>query len=406
MLLSTLLLALRSIQRNLLRSFLTILGIVIGVSAVITMVTLGNGATQAVQTQISSLGSNLLMVRLGQRQGAGGGGGGSTPQFKEADAAAIQAEIGGIAAAAPEGRAGVTVVGNGRNWATSVIGSRNLWFDIGNWKLVSGRMFADDEQTAGAAVCIIGETVRRESYGGTAGQTGSGEQLRIKQFSCNVVGVLASKGQGGMGNDQDDTVVVPLHTLQRRVTGNQRMPTLLVSMQDGSDSTRLKASLRQLLRERRKLAEGTDDNFNILDTQQIADALSGTTKVMTTLLGAVAAVSLLVGGIGIMNIMLVSVTERTREIGLRLAIGALEREVLLQFLIEAVALSALGGLVGIVIATAASWGLASVMGVPYLFNLSINLLSLVFSAAIGVVFGYFPARRAARMDPIEALRHE
>ena len=177
-------------------------------------------------------------------------------------------------------------------------------------------------------------------------------------------------------------------------------------MQDGSDSTRLKASLRELLRERRKLAVGDDDNFNILDTQQIADALSGTTKVMTTLLGAVAAVSLLVGGIGIMNIMLVSVTERTREIGLRLAIGALEREVLLQFLIEAVALSALGGLVGIVIATAASWGLASVMGVPYLFNLSINLLSLVFSAAIGVVFGYFPARRAARMDPIEALRHE
>jgi len=406
MLLSTLLLALRSIQRNLLRSFLTILGIVIGVSAVITMVTLGNGATQAVQTQISSLGSNLLMVRLGQRQGPGGGGGASTPQFKEADAAAIQAEIGGIAAAAPEGRAAVTVVGNGRNWATSVIGSSNLWFDIGNWKLASGRMFSEDEQTAGAAVCIIGETVRREIYGGTAGQTGLGEQLRIKQFSCNVVGVLASKGQGGMGNDQDDTVVVPLHTLQRRVTGNQRMPTLLVSMQDGSNSTRLKASLRELLRERRKLAVGDDDNFNILDTQQIADALSGTTKVMTTLLGAVAAVSLLVGGIGIMNIMLVSVTERTREIGLRLAIGALEREVLLQFLIEAVVLSALGGLVGIVIATAASWGLASVMSVPYLFNISINLLSLVFSAAIGVVFGYFPARRAARMDPIEALRHE
>ena len=406
MLLSSLLLALRSIQRNLLRSFLTILGIVIGVSAVITMVTLGNGATQAVQTQISSLGSNLLMVRLGQRQGGGGGGGGSTPQFKESDAAAIQAEIGGIAAAAPEGRSAVTVVGNGRNWATSVIGSTNLWFTIGNWKLVSGRMFADDEQTAGAAVCIIGETVRREIYGGTAGQTGLGEQLRIKQFSCNVVGVLASKGQGGMGNDQDDTVVVPLHTLQRRVTGNQRLPTLLVSMQDGSDSTRLKASLRELLRERRKLAEGDDDNFNILDTQQIADALSGTTKVMTTLLGAVAAVSLLVGGIGIMNIMLVSVTERTREIGLRLAIGALEREVLLQFLIEAIALSALGGMVGIVIATVASWGLASMMGVPYLFNLTINLLSLVFSAAIGVLFGYFPARRAARMDPIEALRHE
>ena len=406
MLLSTLLLALRSIQRNLLRSFLTILGIVIGVSAVITMVTLGNGATQSVQTQIASLGSNLLMVRLGQRQGGGGGPGHGPPQFKLADATAIEAQIGGVAMAAPEGRAAVTVVGNGRNWSTSVIGSTNDWFAIGNWKLAAGRLFADDEQTAGAAVCIVGESVRREIYGGSVGQTGLGQQLRIKQFSCDVVGVLAAKGQGGMGNDQDDTVVLPLNTLQRRVTGNRTVPTLLVSMQDGSDSTRLKASLRQLLRERRKLAEDDDDNFNILDTQQIADALSGTTKVMTTLLGAVAAVSLLVGGIGIMNIMLVSVTERTREIGLRLAIGALEREVLLQFLIEAVVLSALGGVVGIVIATAASWGLARVMDVPYLFNPTINLLSLLFSAAIGVVFGYFPARRAAQLDPIEALRHE
>jgi putative ABC transport system permease protein len=401
MLLNALFLALRSIRRNLLRSFLTILGIVIGVSAVITMVTLGHGATQSVQMQISSLGTNLLMVRTGQRQGPGGGGG--APSFKEADAGAILAQIGGVAAAAPEGRAGVTVVANGRNWATNVTGSTNAWFDTGNWKLASGRKFEDDEVQAGAAVCIVGETVRRELYGGTRGL---GEQLRIKQFSCDVIGVLASKGQAAMGNDQDDTVLVPLHTLQRRVTGNQKVATLLVSMEDGSDSERLKASLRQLLRERRKLAQGEDDNFNILDTQQLAETLSGTTQVMTTLLGAVAAVSLLVGGIGIMNIMLVSVTERTREIGLRLAIGALEREVLLQFLIEAVALAALGGIVGIVVATGASIVLASVMGVPYLFDPTINLLSFVFSAAIGVLFGYFPARRAAQMDPIEALRHE
>ena len=407
MLLNTLLLALRSIRRNLLRSFLTILGIVIGVSAVITMVTLGNGATQAVQMQISSLGTNLLMVRTGQRQGPGGGGGGAgIPSFKEADAEAILAQIGGVAAVAPEGRASVTVVANGRNWATSVTGSSNAWFDTGNWKLAAGRIFEDDEQSAGAAVCIIGETVRREIYGGEVGLGGLGEQLRIKQFSCEVIGVLASKGQAAMGNDQDDSVLVPLHTLQRRVTGNQKVATLLVSMKNGSDSTSLKASLRQLLREHRKLAEGDDDNFNILDTQQLAETLSGTTKVMTTLLGAVAAVSLLVGGIGIMNIMLVSVTERTREIGLRLAIGALEREVLLQFLIEAVALAALGGMIGIVIATGASIVLAGVMGVPFLFDPTINLLSFVFSAGIGVVFGFFPARRAARMDPIEALRHE
>jgi putative ABC transport system permease protein len=405
MLLNTLMLALRSIRRNLLRSFLTILGIVIGVSAVITMVTLGKGATQAVQMQISSLGSNLLMVRPGQRQGPGGGGG-HGPQFKEADAEAILAQIGGVAAVAPEGRLGVTVIANGRNWATNITGSTNAWFDTGNWKLASGRKFGEDEQQGGAAVCIVGETVRRELYGGKVGLTGLGEQLRIKQFSCTVIGVLVSKGQAAMGNDQDDTVLVPLHTLQRRVTGNQNVATLLVSMRDGSDSTRLKASLTQLLRERRKLASSDEDNFNVLDTQQLAETISGTTQVMTTLLGAVAAVSLLVGGIGIMNIMLVSVTERTREIGLRLAIGALEREVLLQFLIEAVALAALGGIIGIIIATGASMVLASIMSVPYLFDPAINLLSFVFSAAIGVLFGYFPARRAARMDPIEALRHE
>ena len=406
MLLNTLFIALRSIRRNLLRSFLTILGIVIGVAAVITMVTLGNGATQAVQLKIASLGSNLLMVRPGQRQGPGGAGGGSVPSFKEADAEAILTQIGGVATVAPEGRSSVTVIANGRNWATTVTGSSNAWFQTGNWTLAAGRPFTDDEQVSGAAVCVIGETVRRELYGGAAGSQGLGEQLRIKQFSCTVIGILASKGQAGMGNDQDDTVLVPLHTLQRRVTGNRIVATLLVAMQDGADSAPIKNALTQLLRERRKLGDGDDDNFNVLDTQQLAETLSGTTQVMTALLGAVAAVSLLVGGIGIMNIMLVSVTERTREIGLRLAIGALEREVLLQFLIEAVVLSALGGVAGIVIATVASILLSSIMGIPYLFDPAINLLSLAFSAGIGVLFGYFPARRAAQLDPIEALRHE
>ena len=392
----------RSIRRNLLRSFLTILGIVIGVSAVITMVTVGNGATMAVQAQISSLGTNLLMVRPGQRLGPGMGGT-SAPAFKESDAEAVATQLGGILAVAPEARSSATVVANGRNWTTSVTGSTNSWFDTSNWQIASGRMFGDDELRAGAAVCIVGETIRRELWGS---RSPVGEPLRVKQFSCEVVGLLASKGQGAMGNDQDDVVLLPLRTLQRRVTGNTRVSTLLVSMKDDSDATRVKAGLRQLLRERRKLAPSDDDNFNVLDTKQLAETLSGTTKVMTMLLGAVAAVSLLVGGIGIMNIMLVSVTERTREIGLRLAIGALERDVLLQFLIEAVVLAALGGLVGIVLATGASLALARVMDVPFLFNPSVNLLSFVFSASIGVIFGYFPARRAARMDPIEALRHE
>jgi putative ABC transport system permease protein len=401
MLLSSLLLALRSIRRNLLRSFLTILGIVIGVSAVITMVTLGNGATMAVQNQISSLGTNLLMVRPGQRLGPGGGGG--APWFKESDAQAVATQIGGIRAVAPEARTNTTVVANGKNWTTLITGSTNEWFDVSNWTLASGRRFADEELQAGAAVCLIGQTVQRELFGS---RDALGQMVRVKQFSCTVIGVLASKGQAAMGNDQDDVVVVPLRTLQRRVTGNLRVNTLLVSMQDGADPESVKASLNTLLRERRKLDPADDDNFNVLDTKQLADTLSGTTQVMTTLLGAVAAVSLLVGGIGIMNIMLVSVTERTREIGLRLAIGALEREVLLQFLIEAVALAALGGLVGIALATLASIVLAHVMSVPYVFDAGINLLAFVFSAAIGVVFGYLPARRAAQLDPIDALRHE
>jgi putative ABC transport system permease protein len=233
-----------------------------------------------------------------------------------------------------------------------------------------------------------------------------GSEIRIKQFACEVIGLLKAKGQSAMGQDQDDTVVMPLRTVQRRLTGNQDISRLTVSVKDGASIDAVKQQLTLLLRERRNLAENEDDDFRVMDTRQIAETLTSTTKILTMLLGAVAAVSLLVGGIGIMNIMLVSVTERTREIGIRLAIGALEREVLLQFLIEAVVLSSLGGLIGIAIATAASIVLAGLMAVPYLFDPAINLLSFFFSAAIGVIFGYFPARRAAGLNPIDALRHE
>jgi putative ABC transport system permease protein len=404
MLWNSLLLALREIRRHLLRSFLTILGIVIGVSAVITMVTLGKGATQAVQDQITSLGTNLLMVRPGQRLGPGASGAGA-PSFTVEDVQSIRTQIGGIAAVAPEVRSGVTVVANGRNWATSVTGTTNDYFFTNNWSLAAGRSFEESEERAGAAVCLIGETVRRELFAADAAAV-LGQRLRVKQFSCEVVGVLASKGQGAMGNDQDDVVLLPLATVQRRVTGSTRVQTILVSMAEGSDAERVKAGIRDLLRERRKLGRGEEDNFNVLDTAQLAQTFSSTTRVMTMLLGAVAAVSLLVGGIGIMNIMLVSVTERTREIGVRLAIGALEAEVLLQFLIEAVALAALGGIVGIVLAAIFSVTGARLMEVPYRFDVPINVLAFLFSAGIGVLFGYFPARRAARLDPIEALRHE
>jgi putative ABC transport system permease protein len=393
MLLSSLLLAIRSIAQSA-PLVPDDLGIVIGVSAVITMVTLGHGATQAVQMQISSLGTNLLMVRPGQRLGPAAR---RRTDLQGGRCRAIEAQIGGIA-----GRRARRPDQCHRRRPTAATGRRA---SSGHESLVHRRQLearvgpplqrrrAESRQRR----LHHRRDVRREIYGGTRGL---GEQLRIKQFSCEVIGVLASKGQASMGNDQDDTVVVPLHTLQRRVTGNQRINTLLVSMEDDTDPARLKEGLRQLLRERRKLATGDDDNFNVLDTQQLAETLSGTTKVMTTLLGAVAAVSLLVGGIGIMNIMLVSVTERTREIGLRLAIGALEREVLLQFLIEAVTLAAMGGIVGIVIATGASILLAQVMEVPFLFDPWINLLSFIFSAGIGVLFGYVPRAQggATRSD--------
>lgn len=395
------LLSLRELRRNLMRSFLTVLGIVIGVAAVITMVTVGKGATRAVSNQIASLGSNLLMIRPGQRMGPVGDAGAAP--FKEADALALAAQVGGVRAVAPAQTAGAQVVHGARNWSTRVTGTTNAYFETNNWRLASGRTFTDAEERGGAAVCLLGATIRSQLFGA---QDPLGSEVRVKRFSCEVIGLLAAKGQAAMGQDQDDTLVLPLHTVQRRLTGSQNVSTLLVSVADGADGERVKRGITQLLRERRKLSEGDEDNFSIMDTRQIADTLSGTTRVMTMLLGAVAGVSLLVGGIGIMNIMLVSVTERTREIGIRLAIGALEREVLVQFLIEAVVLSSVGGLIGVAIATVASAGLASLMGVPLLFDPGINLLSFAFSAAIGVLFGYFPARRAARLDPIEALRHE
>ncbi len=398
---NALLLALRAIRRNVLRSFLTVLGIVIGVASVITMVNLGSGATAKVSAQISSLGSNLLLVRSGQRVGPGIHT--PAPPFKLEDADAIRNEVGGLSAVAPTAARAITAIYGNTNWTTSVTGADNNYFTVRDWNLASGRLFNLTELRAGKAVCIIGLTVRNELYGA---QDPIDTTMRLKNIACEVVGVLASKGQSTMGSDQDDVIIVPLRMFWRRIAGNQNVAMIQLSARKGVSTTKVQRDVEQLLRERRHIGQGEDDDFNVMDMKQIADTLTGTTKVLTGLLGAVAAVSLLVGGIGIMNIMLVSVTERTREIGIRLAIGALEREVLLQFLVEAVVLSSFGGIFGIALALIASYAGATAMQMPFVVDPFIIIVAFLFSAAIGVIFGFFPARRAARLDPIEALRHE
>jgi len=401
MLWNALLLALREIRRNVMRSILTILGVVIGVAAVIVMVTLGGGATQAVATQIESMGSNLLMIRMGQRMGPGSGIG--VPAFHLEDAVALEHEVAGIRALAPSASLTLTAVSGNKSWSTTINGSDNRYLDVRNWPLQQGRPFTEGELRTGQAVCLLGATVARELFGQ---QDAIGEKIRIKTLSCKVIGLLAAKGQSSMGRDQDDLILMPLRTFHRRIAGNLDVTLIQVSVREGDATEQVTEDLQRLLRERRKIASKDQDNFNVSDMKELTSMLTGTTKILTTLLSAVAAVSLLVGGIGIMNIMLVSVTERTREIGIRLAIGALEREVLMQFLVEAVVLSSLGGVLGIILALAAAVILAGVLMVPFIFNGGIVLTAFLFSAAVGILFGYFPARRAARLDPIEALRRE
>jgi putative ABC transport system permease protein len=400
MLWNTILLALRGIRRNVMRSSLTILGIVIGVGAVITLVTIGNGTTVQVTEQIASLGNNMLMVAPGKRMGPGRS---TAPPFNLDDADSIARDISSIAAVAPSSTQPVTAVFGNENWFTAAIGSTNQIFHVRNWTLESGRQFEESELRAGKAVCILGATVRKELFGG---QNPLGINIRMGSISCQVIGLVEAKGQSTMGSDQDDFVLLPLRTVQRRIAGNQDVGLIQVSVREDASTEKVQRDIERLMRERRRLSPSEDDNFSVMDMKEIAKMLASTTQVLTALLGAVAAVSLLVGGIGIMNIMLVSVTERTREIGIRLAIGALEREVLMQFLVEAVVLSSFGGLFGIILALAGSVGLSYALHVPFMLNPGIVVIAFLFSAAVGVIFGYFPALKAARLDPIEALRHE
>jgi putative ABC transport system permease protein len=399
----TILLALREIRRNLMRSSLTILGIVIGVAAVITMVSLGRGATAQVTSDIAKLGTNMLQVRPGQHRHGPGGTHATGAMFKVEDADAIAREISGLAAVAPMVSQNTQAIYGNQNWATTIIGSTPAYLQVRNWVLQNGRQFTDNELRGGKAVCILGSSVSNELFGG---QDPLGDTIRLEKLSCQVIGVLESKGQSSFGTDQDDFVMMPLRTVQRRMAGNTDVSRIYVSAKDGVSTEKVERDIARLMRERRRIAVGQDDDFHVRDMQELVSTMTGTTQVLTGLLGAVAAVSLLVGGIGIMNIMLVSVTERTREIGIRLAIGALERDVLMQFLIEAVVLSSFGGLIGIVLGvTGAALG-APAMDVPFVLDMGIIVIAFVFSAAVGVIFGYFPARQAGQLDPIDALRHE
>lgn len=399
---NALLIAIREIRRNLTRSFLTVIGIVIGVAAVITMVTLGRGATEMVKQNISKMGDNLLVMRNGQ-----GWRGGGAPQFDLADVEAIQDQVPGIASVAPFISSNATMVYQDVSRSYDIQGTTPNYFTIGNWNIGSGRFFTEEEVTDSAPVCVIGESIRKELFG--EGVDPIGSKIRVKTMTVEVIGVTAVKGQGGFGDDLDDNMILPYTTVIHRLAGHQAGASfnqVMISGVKGYPSANIVSDISALMRERRKVRSNQEDNFNVFDSQQLAEVISSSTKVMTSLLGAVAGVSLLVGGIGIMNIMLVSVTERTREIGIRLAIGARAREVLLQFLVEAVTLSCIGGVAGIALAYGLCTTLATVVGAPFLFDPKINIVAFVFSAAIGILFGFMPARRAAGLDPIEALRHE
>jgi putative ABC transport system permease protein len=401
MVIETIKLALQAILRNAMRSFLTTLGIVIGVGAVIAMVTIGNGTTAKVTAELARLGSNLLFVRPGQF-GPGRVSSDAKP-FNVRDVEALKEQLRGVRAVAPAGQKVATVIYGSESRSTPVIGTDNGYFTAQDWQLTAGWRFLEGEIRSGRAACVIGDTVRDKLFGS---DDPLGRSIRVNKISCEVIGLLAPKGQSSLGTDQDDIVITPLRMYQRRIAGNSDVPTILVSAEEGTDTTKVQADIERLLRERRNIAADKEDDFSVRDLKQIAQTMTTTTVVLTGLLGAVAGVSLLVGGIGIMNIMLVSVTERTREIGIRLAIGALEAQVLMQFLVEAVVLSGLGGLIGIMLSLSLAGLATRALDVPFVLDLTIVLIAFAFSAFVGVVFGYFPARRAAHLDPIEALRHE
>jgi putative ABC transport system permease protein len=401
---STFKIAFRALRRNKLRSVLTALGIIIGVGAVIAMVGIGNGAKAQVEAQIASLGENIILVFSGSTTSSGirtGWGGAGT--LKVDDAEAIRREVPGVTAVSEEVASTTQVAAGNQNWFTRIFGESAEYFDIRQWSLAEGTPFTDQDVRSSNKVCVIGRTTATQIYGN---EDAVGQILRIKNVPFTITGILTPKGLSAQGTDQDDVVIMPFTSAMKRVTGGTTLRNINVQVGNANELEAAQQQIIALLRQRHNIREGRDDDFTVRNQQEIAEAATATADVMKGLLGAIAGVSLVVGGIGIMNIMLVSVTERTREIGVRLAVGAHGSDILTQFLIEAVSLSAVGGIIGIVLGIASSKVLAAVKHWPSLISPGSILVAFLVSAAVGVFFGFYPAREAARLDPIDALRYE
>jgi putative ABC transport system permease protein len=401
---ATLKIALRALSRNKMRTILTMLGIVIGVAAVIAMVGVGQGAQQKVQDQIASMGTNLIYVSAGSvNRGGTHLGAGATKTLTDDDMKGIVREVPTVSAAAPGAGASAQVVYENQNWSARVNGTEPQYFAIRDWQIARGSSFTDDDVSHSANVAVLGATVQQNLFGNgdPVGQT-----IRIGALPFQVVGVLTAKGQSGMGADQDDGVYVPITTLQKKITGQGWLQYIMVSAVSQPASYAAQSQITSLLRDRHKIRPGQDDDFQVRNLADVAELADQQSQVMTLLLASIAGVSLIVGGIGIMNIMLVSVTERTREIGIRVAIGATEQDVQRQFLSESVVLSLLGGATGILLGVAASLIITKLLGWAILISPMAIVAAVIFSMAVGVFFGYYPARKASRLDPIEALRFE
>jgi putative ABC transport system permease protein len=401
---SILRIALRALARNKMRSILTMLGIIIGVGAVIATVGVGQGAQQQVQANIASLGTNLVYVSAGSvNRGGLRMGGGATKTLTYDDMKAILQESPAVASAAPGSSASAQVVFDNNNWYTRVNGTEPQFFDIRSWPMASGACFTEDDVRTSADVAVLGETVRQNLFGSV---DAVGQTVRIGNLPFQIVGVLTAKGQSGMGADQDDTIYVPITTLQKKITGQPWLQNIMVSAVSQQASYAAQDQIAALLRDRHRIRPGQDDDFQVRNLADVAQLADQSSRIMTLLLASIASVSLIVGGIGIMNIMLVSVTERTREIGIRIAIGAQEADVLKQFLSEAVVMSLIGGAIGILFGAGSSLGISHVLHWPISISPLAVAAAVVFSTMVGIFFGYYPARKAAQLDPIEALRFE